>query len=225
MRRRYPAQPDVAARPWRWPTLVAAKDREVTRLEGLYGLGQEQAGVGVVKSRAVLEDAHTVRLLASGRLVRARTILIATGAKPELPAFDGIELGITSDGAFDLKQFPKRLVVGGAGYIAMEFAGLFAALGSDVTVVCRGSNVLRGFDEDVRHAIASSYTNRGIKLMLNDSIRRLELRDAGEDLGGASPGGRISVTTEQGGRLVADQVLLAFGRSPRGEGAPNRTAH
>jgi glutathione reductase (NADPH) len=195
-----------------WPSLVAAKDREITRLEGLYASGQEGAGVEVVRSRAVLEDAYTVRLLEDGRRVRARTILIATGARPELPPFDGIELGITSDDVFDLNTFPKKLVIGGAGYIAMEFAGLFAALGSDVTVVCRGSNVLRGFDEDVRQAVAGSYTNRGIKLMFGDSIRRLERRDG--DLCGRDHAGRIKVTTVQGGRLVADQVLLAFGRSP-----------
>jgi glutathione reductase (NADPH) len=195
-----------------WPSLVAAKDREIARLEGLYGTGQERAGVEVVRSRAVLEDAHTVRLLENGRRVRARTILIATGARPELPPFDGIELGITSDAVFDLKTFPRKLVIGGAGYIAMEFAGLFAGLGSDVTVVCRGSNVLRGFDEDVRRAVAGSYTNRGIKLMLCDSIRRLERRD--RDVGSGDHVGKIDVTTEQGGRLVADQVLLALGRSP-----------
>src|SRR3954453_1089205 len=195
-----------------WPSLVAAKDREITRLEGLYGTGQEGAGVEVVRSRAVLEDAHTVRLLKDGRRVRARTILIATGARPELPPFDGVEIGITSDDVFDLKALPRKLVIGGAGYIAMEFAGLFAALGSDVTVVCRGSNVLRGFDEDVRQAVAGSYTNRGIKLMFGDSIRRLERRDG--DVGGGDHAGRIDVTTEQGGRLVADQVLLALGRAP-----------
>ena len=153
-----------------------------------------------------------MRLLKDGRRVRARTILIATGARPQLPPFDGIELGITSDDVFDLKTFPRKLVIGGAGYIAMEFASLFAALGSDVTVVCRGSNVLRGFDEDVRQAVAGSYTNRGIKLMFGDSIRHLERRDG--DVGGSDHAGRIDVTTEQGGRLVADQVLLALGRSP-----------
>src|SRR4051794_11733993 len=102
-----------------WPSLIAAKDREITRLEGLYGTGQESAGVEVVRSRAVLEDANSVRLLKNGRRVRARTILIATGARPELPRFDGIELGITSDAVFDLKTFPRKLVIGGAGYIAM----------------------------------------------------------------------------------------------------------
>jgi glutathione reductase (NADPH) len=201
-----------------WPSLVAAKDREIARLEGLYSQGQERAGVEVLQSRAVLEDAHTVRLLADGRRVRARVILIATGARPELPPFDGIELGITSDAAFDLKEFPRRLVIGGAGYIAMEFAGLFAALGSDVTVVCRASNVLRGFDEDLRQAIAASYTNRGIRLMLCDNIRRLELQGTHGGTGTTAAPGRIDVKTEQGGRLIADQVLLAFGRTPNTAG-------
>jgi glutathione reductase (NADPH) len=94
----------------------------------------------------------------------------------------------------------------------MEFAGLFAALGSDVSVVCRGSNVLRGFDEDVRQAMAGSYTNRGIKLIFCDSICRLKRRTGA--VGGGDNAGRIDVTTEQGARLVADQVLLAFGRAP-----------
>ena len=127
--------------------------------------------------------------------------------RPELPPYYGIELGITSDAVFDLKTFPRKLVIGGAGYIAMEFAGLFAALGSDATVVCRGSNVLRGFDEDVREAVAATYTNRGIKLMLCDSIRRLERWDG--HVGGGDRPGRIDVTIEQGGRLVADQVTEA----------------
>ncbi|MGO8533670.1 glutathione-disulfide reductase [Rhizobium ruizarguesonis] len=199
-----------------WPSLVAAKDREIGRLERLYADGQDRSGVEVVHSRAVLADAHSVILVGDGRIVRARTILIATGARPELPPFDGMDLGITSDQAFDLKELPSRVVIGGAGYIAVEFAGLFAGLGSDVTMVCRGSNVLRGFDEDVRQAVASSYTNRSIKLMLSDTIRRLDKpTGAGSN---TSPGGSICVTTEQGGRLVADQVLLAFGRTPNTAG-------
>jgi glutathione reductase (NADPH) len=104
------------------------KDDKIARLEGLYSTGQKSAGFEVVRSRAVLEDAQTVRLIEDGRRVRARTILIATGSRPELPQFDGVELGITSDDIFDLKTFPKKLVIGGAGYIAIEFAGLFAAL-------------------------------------------------------------------------------------------------
>jgi glutathione reductase (NADPH) len=196
-----------------WPTLVAAKDKEIARLEALYGQSQERAGVEVVLSRAVLEDANTIHLLSNGRRVRATIILVATGARPELAEIEGLELGITSDEVFDLKQFPKRLIVGGAGYIAMEFAGLFAALGSDVTVVCRGSNVLRGFDEDIRNALAASYTNRGIKLLLGDNITRLERRS----LEPQAPG-RLAVETAQGARLIADEVLMAFGRAPNTRG-------
>ncbi len=197
-----------------WHSLVAAKDRETTRLENIYAKGQLKAGVEVVNSRALLEDAHTVRL-ANGRSVRTNIVLIATGAKPELPQFEGAELGITSDAAFDLKEFPRRIVIGGAGYIAMEFAGLFEALGSDVSVVCRGSNVLRGFDEDVRQAITTSYTNRGIKVLLGDSIKCLAPGNLSGD--GKRPT-TIDVVTEQGARLCADQVLMAFGRVPNTAG-------
>jgi glutathione reductase (NADPH) len=106
-----------------WPTLVAAKEREITRLEGLYGQTQEKAGVTVVRSRAVLEDAHTVRLLADGRRITAKHILIATGGRPNLPAdLPGVEHSITSSEAFDLPQFPRRIVIAGGGYIAVEFA-------------------------------------------------------------------------------------------------------
>jgi glutathione reductase (NADPH) len=199
-----------------WPSLIAAKDREIARLEGLYSRGQEQAGVTVVKSRAVLEDAHTVRLLADGRAVTARRILIATGGKPELAAVDGLEHAITSDAAFDLPTLPTRVVFGGAGYIAMEFAGLFAALGSQVTMICRGSHVLTGFDEDLRASVGASYVNRGIELMLGDSIQRISLaRCGGTHAAGA---GRLDVETALGGRVKADQVLLAYGRTPNTEG-------
>jgi glutathione reductase (NADPH) len=199
-----------------WPSLIAAKDREVARLEALYGRGQEKAGVTVIKSRAVLEDAHTVRLLTDGRAIKARLILIATGGKPELAPMDGLEHAITSDAAFDLPTLPRRVVLGGAGYIAMEFAGLFAALGSRVTMICRGSHVLRGFDEDLRAAVEASYVNRGIELMLGDSIKRISPARCGDTH--AAGAGRLDVETALGGRVKADQVLLAYGRMPNTEG-------
>jgi glutathione reductase (NADPH) len=199
-----------------WPSLIAAKDREIARLEAQYGHGQEQVGVTVVKSRAVLEDARTVRLLASGRTVTARRVLIATGGKPEIAPVDGIEHAIISDAAFDLPTLPKRVVIGGAGYIAMEFAGLFAALGSHVTMICRGSQVLRGFDEDLRAAIGASYVNRGIELMLGDSISRISPARGGDTR--TAGAGRLDVETALGGRVKADQVLLAYGRTPNTEG-------
>ncbi len=190
-----------------WPTLVAAKEREITRLEGLYTKGQENAGVTVVKSRAVLEDAHTVRLLATGLVVRARHVLIATGAKPNLPAIPGIEHGITSNEAFDLPVFPRRIVIAGGGYIALEFAGLFAGLGSDVTVIYRGDNILRGFDEDMREGLRTAYERRGIRFLFNDTFSRIE-----------KSGGVLMGITRGGATLEAEQIMFAIGRSPNTAG-------
>jgi glutathione reductase (NADPH) len=192
-----------------WPTLVAGKNRVVTRLEGLYTQSQHAAGVEIVKSRAVIEDPHTVRLLSDGRLVRGRTILVATGARPELPAWKGVELGVTSNEVFDLRKFPARVVVAGAGYIGMEFAGLFAGLGSDVTVVCRSATVLRGFDEDLQQCLTAEYQDRGIKLLFSDVIASLE---SSRSKPGADPDAPIYVATQNGARLVADEVIIAVGR-------------
>jgi glutathione reductase (NADPH) len=192
-----------------WPTLVAGKNRVVTRLEGLYTQSQHAAGVEIVKSRAVIEDLHTVRLLSDGRLVRARTILVATGARPELPAWEGVELGVTSNEIFDLPRFPARVVVAGAGYIGMEFAGLFAGLGSNVTVVCRGDTLLRGFDGDLQQCLTEEYQDRGIKLLFTDVIASLE---SSRSKPGGDPDAPIFVATQNGARLVADQVIIAVGR-------------
>lgn len=189
-----------------WPTLVKAKEAEITRLEGLYARGQSSAGVDVVKSRAVFEDAHTLRLLADGRKIRAKHILIATGGRPFLPALPGIEHAITSSEAFDLAEQPKRIVIAGGGYIAVEFAGIFAGLGSEVTLIHRGDNILRGFDEDLRTAVRTAYEKRGIRLVLGDTIARID-RAAG-----------LTVTTARGEAIVADQVMTALGRVPNVEG-------
>jgi glutathione reductase (NADPH) len=191
-----------------WPTLVAAKEHEITRLEGLYGQTQEKAGVTVVRSRAVLEDAHTVRLLADGRRITAKHILIATGGRPNLPAdLPGVEHSITSSEAFDLPQFPRRIVIAGGGYIAVEFAGLFAGLGSEVTLVYRGDNVLRGFDEDLRTRLRAAYEHRGIRFVFNDVFTGIE----------KTPDGLVA-RTRGGLTLAADQVMFAIGRSPNVEG-------
>ena len=189
-----------------WAKLVAAKDAEITRLEAIYARGQASAGVEVVKSRAVLEDAHTVRLLADGRRIRARYILIATGGRTAMPAIPGVEHAISSSEAFDLKAFPKRIVIAGGGFIAVEFAGVFAGLGAEVTLIHRGDNVLRGFDDDLRNAVRSAYEKRGIRLLLGDTIEQIEKHDG------------LIVHTAGGQRLAADQVMLALGRQPNTEG-------
>jgi glutathione reductase (NADPH) len=133
-----------------WPTLIANKDKEIARLEGIYTSNVEKSGVRIVKSRAVFEDPHTLRL-ATGEVVTARYVLIATGGAPNHgQAILGIEHVISSNEVFHLAKLPKRIVIQGGGYIALEFAGIFAGFGSDVTLIYRGDNILRGFDEDVR---------------------------------------------------------------------------
>ena len=143
-----------------WPTLIANKDREIARLEAAYTATLEKAGVKIVKSRAVLADAHTVQL-ANGERVRA-------GLRPDLDRrrrrvtatrFPGIEHAISSNEAFHLPELPRRVVIQGGGYIAVEFAGIFAGLGSHVTLVYRGENILRGFDDDVRQHLRVDMEN------------------------------------------------------------------
>jgi glutathione reductase (NADPH) len=155
-----------------WPTLIANKDREITRLELAYTTTLERAGVEIIKSRAVLEDAHTLRLLATGNRVRARHILVATGAAPyNGPAIPGMEHVISSNEAFHLEELPNRILIQGGGYIAVEFAGIFAGLGSQVTLVYRGENILRGFDDDVRAHLRSEMERRGIKVICGKTVR------------------------------------------------------
>jgi glutathione reductase (NADPH) len=192
-----------------WERLVSMKNREIGRLENVYTDAQLAAGVEIVKSRAVIESAGSVRLLSDERRFRARHILIATGAKPLLVDIPGIEFAITSDQIFDLPRFPKRLVVAGAGYIAIELAGLFAGLGSDVAIVCRRDNVLRGFDDDLREAVCESYERRGIRLVFNDTLARIEREPES---------GVLTATTHAGVSIQTDEVLMAVGRAPNAEG-------
>jgi glutathione reductase (NADPH) len=191
-----------------WKALVHAKEVEITRLEGLYAKGQASAGVEVVSSRAVLEDAHHVRLLTDNRMIRARNILIATGGVPNRDeSLPGVEHTITSDEVFDLPDFPKRIVIAGGGYIALEFAGIFRALGAEVTVIYRGPGILRGFDADLRNGLTEAYTRAGIRFLLNDGMSRIEKRADG-----------LHVETKSGTALVAEQVMMAIGRMPNSRG-------
>ena len=190
-----------------WPTLVRAKEKEITRLEGIYSQTQERAGVTVVKSRAVLDGPHSVRLVADNRTITAKNILIATGGRPNLPAdLPGVEHAITSNEAFDLPTFPKRIVIAGAGYIAVEFAGLFAGLGSHVTLIYRGDNILRGFDGDMRKGLLEAYEKRGIRFIFNDTFSAIEKTADG-----------LIAHTEGGVAIAVDQVMFAIGRSPNVE--------
>lgn len=191
-----------------WQRLVGAKEGEITRLEGLYAKGQQGAGVEVVKTRAVIEGPHEIRLVNDGRLVRARHILIATGGRPNIdPALPGREHVVTSNEVFDLETFPRRIVIAGGGYIALEFAGIFRLLGAEVTVIYRGAEVLKNFDEDMREGLVAAYERAGIRFVLNDTFARIDRTEDG-----------LVATTRAGLRLETDQVLMAIGRSPNVDG-------
>ncbi len=190
-----------------WPTLVANVNGEVARLEAAYTGTLERFNVALVKSRAVLEDAHTVRL-ANGARVRAGTILIATGAAPYHGAqIAGLEHVISSNEAFQLPKLPKRILIQGGGYIAVEFAGIFAGLGSQVSLVYRGENILRGFDDDVREHLRCEMERRGIKIVTRQTVAAVEKVEHGYD-----------VELSDNKQLMADLVMFATGRKPNVRG-------
>src|SRR5690606_11207760 len=151
-----------------WPTLVANKDREIDRLNGLYIKTLRTHNVEIFESHARLKDAHTVVL--EDRDVTAEHILIATGGWPSLPDIPGIGHAITSNEAFYLKEFPRRIAIVGGGYIAVEFAGIFHNLGAEVTLIYRSEQILRGFDDDIRSALATEMRRKGINLMCNMNV-------------------------------------------------------
>ena len=166
-----------------WATLIANKDKEIDRLEKAYTANLERAKVEIVKSRAVIVDPHTVRLAATGETVRAKHILIATGGWPSLGKdIEGLEHVISSNEAFHLKELPKRILIQGGGYIAVEFAGIFNGLGSEVTLVYRGDNILRGFDDDVRNHLRTELEKRGIKVITKKIVEGIEKVDHGLDV-------------------------------------------
>jgi glutathione reductase (NADPH) len=186
-----------------WPTLIANKDKEIDRLEAAYTVGLDKAGVTVVKSRAVVADAHTVQL-ADGKKVRAATVLIATGGTPTYgDPIPGIEHAISSNEAFHLPKLPTHVVIQGGGYIALEFAGIFAGLGSHVTLVYRGENILRGFDDEVRAHVRMDMEKRGIKVLTGCKVAAIEPAES-----------RFSVRLSGGNRATADCVMFATGRAP-----------
>ena len=186
-----------------WSTLIANKDKEIARLEAAYGGTLAKAGVKVVKNRGVLRDAHTVEL-SNGERVRAAYVLIATGGTPSYgDHIPGLEHAITSNEAFYLKEFPRRIVIQGGGYIAVEFGGIFAGLGSHVTLVYRGENILRGFDDDVRSHLRSELEARGIKVITGCKVAAIE-----------KAGAHFSAHLAGGNHVTADQVMFATGRKP-----------
>jgi glutathione reductase (NADPH) len=190
-----------------WPTFLAAKDREIARLSGIYTANLEKAGVDLIQGKARFLDAHTLDLVGLDKTVTAEKVLIATGGRPKKPDVPGVELAITSNEAFHLESLPERIVVVGGGYIAVEFAGIFHGLGVDTTLVYRGSNLLRGFDEDVRAHLAEELAARGLKVTLSCQHSRIEQ-------GANSLISHLSDTL----KIESDQVMFATGREPYVEG-------
>src|SRR6267143_679822 len=186
-----------------WPTLIANKDKEIARLEAAYTANVEKSGAGIVKTRAVFEDPHTLRL-ATGEAVRARYVLIATGGAPNHGlAIPGIEHVISSNEVFHLTALPKRIVIQGGGYIALEFACIFAGFGSDVTLIYRGDNILRGFDEDVRIHVRGEMEKQGITILTGCTVNKVDKH-----------GREFTSHLSNGSSIASDQVMFAIGRHP-----------
>jgi glutathione reductase (NADPH) len=191
-----------------WPTFLAEKDKEIARLSGIYVTNLQNAGAELVHAKARLVDAHTVELVGKDRTVTAGKILIATGGRPWVPKdLPGIEHVITSDEAFHISELPKRMVIAGGGYIAVEFACIFKGLGVDVTLVHRGPNILRGFDDHVRAHLAEELERKGINVLLGCQHERVEKTASG-----------LVSHLSSGGAVESDLVLFALGREPYVEG-------
>ena len=190
-----------------WPTLIHNKDAEIARLERAYITTLERAGAKLVRQRAVLEDAHIVRL-ANGTKVRAKYILIATGGGATLgPDIPGLQHVISSKEAFDLPELPKSILIQGGGYIAVEFAGIFAGLGSKVTLIYRRENILRGFDDDVREHLRFELGKRGIRIITGETVMAVE----------AGAEGYYSKLSD-GSIIESARVMFAVGRRPHVKG-------
>ena len=186
-----------------WPTLIANKDKEIARLEAAYTMTLERVGVTIVKQRAVVADPHTVQL-ADGKRVRAAYILVATGGAPTYgDPIPGIEHAISSNEAFHLERLPRHVLIQGGGYIALEFATIFAGLGSHVTVIYRGENILRGFDDEVRSHVRMEMERHGIKVITGCKVAAIE-----------KDGDRLFARFTNGFQHTANCVMFATGRAP-----------
>lgn len=190
-----------------WPTFLERKDVEIARLSGVYVANLENAGADLIHARAVMADPHTIEL-DNRRRVTAGRVLVATGAKPTLPAeVEGVEHAITSNEAFHLESLPRSIVIAGGGYIAVEFAGIFNGLGVETTLVYRGPMILRGFDDDVRAHLTREMERRGVKIITGCHQLRLEKTSKG-----------VRSHFSSGQAIDTDITLFATGRAPNTEG-------
>jgi glutathione reductase (NADPH) len=191
-----------------WPTLVHNVQGDVSWLSGIYIRNLEKAGVEIIHSRAVLNDPHTVHIVSENREVTARYILIATGGKPRRDVdIPGVDLAITSDDFFHLPELPRRVVIVGGGYVAIEISSIFAALGAETTVLHRGGQILRGFDNEVRKVLHAGMEHRGVTVRTGETPAAIEETEKG-----------LRIVSQSDAALLADTVLLAVGRTPNTAG-------
>ncbi|MEG9884902.1 MAG: glutathione-disulfide reductase [Hyphomicrobiales bacterium] len=186
-----------------WPTLVANKDREIDRLSDLYSKNLKASGVVIIEDHATLKDAHTLSLERQARTVTAAKIVIATGARPFMPEVPGIEHAITSNEAFHLERLPERIAIVGGGYIAVEFAGIFNGLGVATTLIHRGEEILRGFDDDLRGGLRQAMIVKGVDVRVESRVTHIE-----------ADGNGYHVCLADGTGLRTDLVMYATGRHP-----------
>jgi glutathione reductase (NADPH) len=184
-----------------WGKLIAAKDMEIDRLSGIYRRNLANAGVEAFEERAELIGDGKVMLTGSGKVFKAKKILIATGGTPRMLGFPGEELAISSNEVFQLDKLPERILIAGGGYIACEFASIFAGLGVETSLVYRRDTVLRGFDDDLRTHIHNELISHGVRVITHASIREIAKNDGG-----------LTVQLDNGQPLVVDEVMMALGR-------------
>jgi len=197
-----------------WATMMKNIIADTEYLSGIYIRNLQKSGAELIRSRAVVEGPHTIRLLADNRVVTARYILVATGARPHMDdTVRGIEHAICSDDIFHLEKLPKRVVIAGGGYIAIEFASILSAFAVEVTVIHRGAEILRGFDGDVQKHVHAAMERRGITILTRDRIAEIATRDRG-----------YAVKTHGGEEMETDLVLFAIGRRPNTRGLGLETA-
>lgn len=191
-----------------WKILLANKDKEIDRLNRIYIANLEKAGVEIIHSRAILKDAHTVHIVDQGRDVTAEKILIATGGTASVDKLvPGYEMSITSNEAFHLDALPQRIVVAGGGYIAVEFACIFAGLGVETTLVYRGPKLVKFCDEDMSRQLHKELASKGVRLVLEKTFSKIE-----------QVNGERHVYLNDGTSIVTDEVFWAIGRKPNTQG-------
>jgi len=194
----------IAGASFSWPTLIENKNREIARLSGVYADGLARSSVAVIEGTARLLDAHTVAI--GERRVTAQSVLIATGGWPAKPTIPGSEHAITSNEAFELPALPRHVLIVGGGYVAAEFAGIFNGLGAKVTLSYRGEQILRGFDNDVRHHLHDEMGKKGVRILLNSVVSSISRRADGAL--------EVAVSGVPGNTLSCDSVMFATGRTP-----------